>query len=147
MDPGVEGRRVVVEILAVLVHIKSAMVDLILKPACVPTEVVTQILAMKDPVTGYPLTKRRMAPLLVDAIDRRPDCKSSLWSILEIAAKWNRFHLADDEFAARAVVEKARELLQRVAGIRADEARRRDLEEVQLQSQRERESAQLFQRH
>ena len=125
MDLGVEGRRLAIEAIATLVHIKNTMAELLLKPAGVPAEVYRPLLYRRDESTGRPLSKRHIAPLILDAIDSRPDCSGVVRAIIEIAANWSSFHLADDEFSARTTFQKARELLGTFKLMEAREARRR----------------------
>jgi hypothetical protein len=65
--------------------------------------------------------------LLLDALEKRSDCTGVVRSVVNIAAKWNNFHLADDEFAARATVQKAREVLGTIQLMEAREAKQREL--------------------
>ena len=41
VDPGVEGRRLAIEVIATLVYIKSTMVKLLLRPSGVPQDIYT----------------------------------------------------------------------------------------------------------
>src|SRR4051812_22692159 len=106
MDLGVDGRRVAIEIIATLVHIKNTMAELVLKPAGVPPDVYRPLLYKRDESTGRPLSKRKIAPLILEAIDARPECSGVIRALIEIAATWSSFHLADNEFEARATVQK-----------------------------------------
>jgi hypothetical protein len=74
MEISVEARRLAIEIIATLVHIKNAMSELILKPAGVPPEVYQPLLYRRDETTGKTLSKRQIAPLIIDAIENRGDC-------------------------------------------------------------------------
>ena len=143
MDLGVEGRRIAIEAIATLVHIKNTMAELLLKPAGVPAEIYRPLLNRRDEATGRPLSKRKIAPLILDAIDGRPDCSGVVRALVVIAAKWTNFHLADDEFAARATVQKARELLGTLELMEAREAKQRDLARKEEISRMERERAEL----
>lgn len=128
MSLNIEEKRVAIEAIATLVNIKKAMADLILKPAGVPSEIYQSLLHRRDPTTGRPLSKREMAPLIIDAVERRRDGTQIVRAIIEIAANWNRFHLAHDEYAARATVQKAREVLGDIEAEEAREANRRENE-------------------
>ncbi len=143
MNLGIDERRVAIEIIATLVHIKRAMADLILKPAGVPQTIYQPLLYRRDESTGRTLSKREIAPLILDALDRRPEGNGTIRAIIEIAADWEAFHLAEDEYAARATVQKAREIAGRIALEKADEARQKD-QEAQIASERERAE---FRRH
>jgi hypothetical protein len=65
-DPGIEGRRIAIEIISTLVHIKATMVDLILRPAGVPEEIYRGLLYKRDSATGKTLSKREIALLILD---------------------------------------------------------------------------------
>src|SRR5690349_9496440 len=106
MDLGVEGRRLAIEIIATLVHIKNTMAELLLKPAGVPSDVYRALLYKRDEHTGRALSKRQLAPLILEAIDARPECSGVVRALIEIAANWSSFHLADNEYEARATVQK-----------------------------------------
>ena len=136
MKLGVEERRVAIEAIATLVNIRRAMAELILKPAGVPPEIYGPLLRERDETTGRPLSKRKMAPLILDAVDRRPDGEDIIRAIIEITADWNGYHLAHDEFAARATVQKAREVLGKIESEEIREAKQREEEE---RARRERE--------
>ncbi len=60
-------------------------------------------------------------------MEQRSDCPGVVRRIVEIAAHWNSFHLADDEFAARATVQKAREVLGTIELMEVREAEQREL--------------------
>jgi hypothetical protein len=103
------------------------MVDLLLKPAVVPADIYQPLFNRCDSVTGKPLTKRQMAPVIVDAVDKQSDYASVVRVIVKIAAEWTSFHLADDEFAAGATVQKARKIMGTVQMTDAREAQQREL--------------------
>jgi hypothetical protein len=98
------------EAIATLCHVKRVMADLLLRPAGVPEEVFRPLLYRRDE-TGCFLSKRQIAPLIIEGCDQQAGCQQSIRRIIEIAATWSSFHLADDEYAARATVQKAREVL------------------------------------
>lgn len=108
MAIGTEERRLVIEIITTLANLKNVMSDLILRPAGVPDNIYLDLRNRKDSVTGAPLTKRQMAPLILSSIDERDDCEQIIKNIIEIASNWTNFHLAHDEYAARGTVQKAR---------------------------------------
>ncbi len=143
-DPGIEGQRVAIEIIATLVHIKATMVELILRPAGIPQEISQDLLYKRDLATGRTLSKRQIAPLILDAVDKRSDRNSILRTIIEIGAQWSSFHLANDEYAARATVQKARELLGTIELMEAREAKQRELAREQELAKMEQERARMF---
>jgi hypothetical protein len=129
MNLGVDEERVAIEAIATLVHIRRAMAELILKRAGVPADIYQPLLHRRDPTTGHLLSKREMAPLIIDAVEKRPDGTQIIRAIIEIAANWDSFHLAHDEYVARATVQKAEEVLGKVKVEEAREAKRREGEE------------------
>ena len=147
MDFGIEERRTAIEAIATLAHMKNALADLILRPAGVPPEVFRPLLYQRDPNTGRALSKRQLAPIVLDAIDGRPGCTGVVRAIIEIAAAWKSFHLAADEFAARATVQKAREILGQVQTMDAREAAQRELARKEEITRLERERAEQFEKH
>jgi hypothetical protein len=144
MDLGIEERRLVIEIIATLVHIKKAMAELLLKPAGIPPDVYRSLLYQRDDITGRPLSKRQIAPLILAAIEKRSDCSGVVRAMIEIAAHWSSFHLADDEFAARATVQKAREVLGTIELMEAREAEQRELARKEEIARMERERAEII---
>jgi len=147
MDLGIEERRAAIEAIATLAHIKRVMADLLLKPAGVPPEVYQPLLYRRDESTGRILSKRQLAPLILEAVETRTDCAGVVRRIIEIAAGWSSFHLADDEFAARAAVQKAREVLGTVKLMEAREAKQQELARKEETARMERERAEQFRKH
>ena len=126
MRVGVEERSLVIEAMATLAYRKSDMVNFILKPAGVPTEIYVPLSNQRDDLTGRRITKRQAAPLILDALEKRDDYAEVVGNIVEIAASWERFELGDKEYDARAVKAKAQEILERHYRFAADEAARKD---------------------
>jgi hypothetical protein len=144
MDPGVEGRRLAIEVIATLVHIKATMVDLLLRPAGIPADIYRGLLYKKDASSGRTLTKRQIAALILDALEQRGTAATTIRSLVEIAAGWSSFHLADDEFAARATVQKTREFIGAIELMEAREARQRELARKEELGRLERERAEIL---
>lgn len=94
--------------------------------------------------TGRVLSKRQIAPLIIDGCGRRPDTQRAVRRIVEIAATWTSFHLADDEYAARATVQKAREVLGIIETMEAREARAREIARQEELATLAREKADLL---
>ncbi len=143
MEFGVEEKRLIIEIIATLVHIKKTMAELILKPAGIPLELYQSHLYRRDEVTGRPLSKRQIAPLIIEAVEQRADCSEILIKIIEIAAQWSSFYLANDEFAARATVQKAREVLGSIELMETREAEQREQARKEELARMERERAKI----
>jgi hypothetical protein len=144
MEISVEVRRVVIEIIATLVNIKSTMSELILKPAGISIEVYQPLFNRRDENTGKTLSKRQIAPLILDAIENCDDCIGIIRQMIDIAAHWSSFHLANDEFQARATVQKARELLGTIELMEAREAKQRELARKGELARMERERAEML---
>lgn len=136
-----------IEVIATLVHIKVTMAELILKPAGIPSEVYQPLLYKRDEATGRALSKRQMAPLLLERLEEKADFNIILRSIIEIAANWSSFHLADNEFVARATVQKARELLGTIELMEAREAKQREIARKKELARMEKERAELIKKH
>lgn len=147
MDLGVDERRLAIEVIATLVHIKRVMAELILKPAGVPQEAYGPLLYRRDEATGKILSKRQIAPLILEAIDKAPNSRGIFRRLVEIAAGWTSLHLSDDEYAARATVQKARELLGIIETMEVREAKQRELARKEEIARMEKERAELFKRH
>jgi len=144
MEVGVEERRLVIEIIATLVHIKGTMTELILKPSGVPTDIYRSLLYKRDENTGRPMTKRQIAPLILNALENHSNYRDIVRRIIDIAANWSSFHLADDEYQARATVQKARELMGTIELMEAREIEQRELARKEELARRERERAELL---
>lgn len=147
MDISVEERRVAIQAIATLAHYKNVMVNLILKPAGIPSEVYGPLLSRRDEITGQILSKRKVAPLILDAMKSRPGGSDMVRRIVEIAAQWDDFHLAGDEFEARATVQKAQEILRVIEEAEARKATQRQQAQKAESVRVESEQARLFQRH
>ena len=146
MEDHLTERKVAMEAIATLAKIKAVMVERILKPAGVPQKIYAPLLRKTDEATGRRLSKRQVAPLILDAAERESNGDQVARRIVHIAATWTSFELADDEYMARATVQKARELL---GTIQLAEARDRQEREAALRAERdrrERERAALIER-
>src|SRR5256886_8220019 len=146
MDLGTEERRTAIEVIATLVYLKDRMAELILEPAGILPEVYRPLLHKRHPNLPRELSKRELAPYILEAMEKRPDGSKVILEIIKIAASWSedKFLLADkEEFKARAAVQKARALLPNVQRIEAQEAKReeqrnRELELIEKEHERER---------
>ncbi len=137
-------RRVAIEAIATLARMKNVMVDLILKPAGVPQDLYVPLLRRRDDITNRLLSKRQMGPLIVDALQDRPACGGVIRAIVKIAAAWDRFELADDEYAARATAEKARDVLRHAEHLDSRYAEAEERAHHEAAVLREREEAERF---
>lgn len=110
MYQSTDTKKLVIEIVATLVHIKSTMYELILKPAGINKDYFQSLTKQKNDF-GKWLTKREIASRIIAAIENHANYEKIMRSIIKTASEWNQFHLSDDEYEARATVQKAREVL------------------------------------
>ncbi len=128
MDVIIEEQKVAIEAIATLVNVKSVMAELLLKPAGVPLEIYRPLLYKLDEATGRPLSKRQMAPLILQAVKQQPACSGVPRKIVEIAASWSSYHLAKDELVARGTVQMAQKVLGTIEVMEIKESQRREQE-------------------
>jgi hypothetical protein len=125
------------------VYIKKTAAEQILRPAGVPEDLIRRFLTERDASTGDRRSKREAGALILDELGRQAKDHQIVRKLIDIAADWDSFHLAQDEFKARAVVQKAREL--RGSLIEADARERteydRRLKEAAQKRKSEREIA------
>jgi hypothetical protein len=138
-----DARRVALEAIAMLAHIKRIAADQVLRPAGVPEDLIRDFLKGRDAATGAPLTKRQGGALILEQLARAGSDGPVVRNLIELAAKWDAFHLADNEYEARAVGQKARELVGKL--VEADKREREELERIVRErserQRRERDSA------
>jgi len=127
METGIEEQRVVIEAIATLINIKTTMINFLLVPAGVPVEIYKPLFTLKDPITGEPLSKRKIAPLIIEGLQNNPNKNKIMRSILRITANWTDFSLAHNEFETRATVQKAQEVLKQVGEMEINEQLQTDL--------------------
>jgi hypothetical protein len=131
---GADARRLALEIIATLVNVKKTAAERLLRCAGVQDDLIRRFLTERDPVTGQKRSKREAGSVVLDALG--PDGQEGrvVRELISIAARWDAFHLAADEYKARAVVQKARELAGTLA---AADARERAAHEERAREQRE----------
>jgi hypothetical protein len=112
----VDARKLALEAMATLVNVKRIAADRLLRPAGIPDALIRQFLKGRDTTTGDALTKRQAGASILDELEREGKDGAVVRALLGIAADWTSFDLAQDEYKARAVVQKAREL----AGVLAE---------------------------
>lgn len=105
-----EVKKLTIEIIASLVYKKTQMYELILRPAGISDKFFGSLMKKRN-VDGKPLTKRDMGVIIVNELEKKPEFRKNINSIIKIAANWNQFHLTDNEMLARATVQKAREVM------------------------------------
>ena len=143
-ENSIEAQKLANEIIATLVNIKNAMAELILKPSGIPMEIYKPLLNSRDETTGKVLSKRQIAPLILDAIENRKDYNEIIRKMIVIAANWNKYHLAHDEYKARGTVQKAREFMGTIELIEARETKQRELARKEELERMEREQTESF---
>jgi hypothetical protein len=124
-----ETRRLAIEIISTLANVKRTCADRLLRPAGIADHLVRRFLTDRDPTTGEKLSKRVAGTMVLDELSRNGGDAGVVAALVGIAAAWEDFHLAADEYKARAVVEKAKELNARANGHcrdRSPAARARD---------------------
>ena len=126
MKVGVDERGLVIEAIATLAYRKSDMVNFVLKPAGVPQEIYRPLVRQRDDLTGRPMSKRDIAPLILDALEERGGYADIVLNIVKITASWERFELSAGEYQARAVKAKAQGILEKHQLFEAEDAARRD---------------------
>ena len=122
----VDARKLALEAMATLVNVKKIAADRLLRPAGIPDPLIRQFLKGRDATTGDALTKRQAGALILDELEREGKDGATVRALLGIAAGWTAYDLALDEYKARAVVQKARELVGVLA--EADERERTEHE-------------------
>jgi hypothetical protein len=110
MPIAAKEHQLIIDIATNLAYSKRDFADYILSPAGVPKDIYKPLMNKADQF-GKQLSKRQMAPLLLEALDHRPSCAGIPQRIIVIAASWDRWHLAKDADAARATVARAKEAL------------------------------------
>ncbi len=106
-----DARRLALEVMAKLAHVKKIAADQLLRPAGVPEDLIRTFVKGHDAATGAALTKRQSGATILEELEHHGKDGAVIRRLVELAADWNSFHLADNEYEARAVVQKARELV------------------------------------
>lgn len=144
MYQSADTKKLVIEIIATLVHIKGTMYELILKPARINKNYFQSLTKQKNDA-GKWLTKREIASKIISEIETHPNYEKIMHSIIKTATEFNQFHLSDNEYEARATVQKAREVLGVLEILEKEETRKRELArekaELERASQKEQELA------
>ena len=123
-----DARRLALEVIATLAYVKKIAADQILRPAGVPTVLIQHFVkGRRTTATGDPLTKRQGGAHILEELAKTGADHEVVRKVVGIAANWTSFHLASNEYDARGVVQKARELVGTIAD--ADERERRRQEQ------------------
>ena len=125
-------RRVALEVIATLVNVKRIAADQVLRPVGIPDKLIGRFLRERDATTHEPLTKRQGGALILDELAQQGQDHGVIRKLIDLAAGWAAFHLAQDEYKARAVVQKARE----IAGVLAEADAREQAEQERIAQER-----------
>jgi hypothetical protein len=109
-SPDTDARRLALEVIATLCNIKKVCAEQVLRRADVPDDMIRRFLTERDPTTGEKRSKREAGSMILDELARRGDDQVVIRKLIKLAASWTAFHLAQDEYDARGVVQKARAL-------------------------------------
>ncbi len=131
-EAGVEARKLALEAIATLVNVKKIAADRLLRPAGISNALITQFIKGKDATTGDALSKRQAGALIFEDLMRDGHDGPAIRKLIDIAAGWDAFDLAQDEYKARAVVQKARE----IKGILAEADAREKAEQLRAAAER-----------
>lgn len=107
----VEARRLAIEAIAKLVYIKKTCASELLAKSGVPDDERRSFLTSTDPTTGSKRSKRDAGVAMLDSLRSRGIEATIIRKMIRLAADWDAYHLAQNEYEARAVVEKARRLV------------------------------------
>jgi hypothetical protein len=127
-----DARRVALEVIATLVNVKRIAADRVLRPVGIPDDLIRRFLRERDPSTNDLLTKRQAGALILDELARQGEDSSVIRKLIDLAAGWDGFHLAQDEYKARAVAQKARE----ITGVLAEAEARERAEQERIAQER-----------
>lgn len=130
--------------MSTLVHVKSTAAEQLLRRAEVPEDLIRRFLTEKDPATGEKRSKRDAAALILDELAQRGTENEVVHRLVAIVANWGAFHLALDEYKARAVVQKARELQGVLVEAEARERAEAELHAQECVERRKREKKTLL---
>lgn len=105
-----EMRKLTIEIISNLVNIKTQMYERILKPAGISKEQFVIIKSNRNVDGKFP-TKREIAQIIIKSFNNSSKEEKFINMIIEIASEWKDFYLAKDEYLARAIVQKAKDIV------------------------------------
>jgi hypothetical protein len=94
----VEARKLALEAIATLVNVKRIAADRLLRPAGVPDALLAQFLKGRDTTTGESLTKRQAGASIFEELRHHGEDSSVIRKIIDIAATWDAYDLAQDEY-------------------------------------------------
>src|ERR1700730_123493 len=92
--PAADARRLALEAIATLVHVKRMTAEQLLRRAEVPDDLIRRFLGEKDPVTGEKRSKREAGALVLDELARRGGENDVVRRLVAVAASRGAFPLA-----------------------------------------------------
>lgn len=135
-----EEKRVIREAIWKLAYEKQDCWQHVLQPAGVPWELVApyfrKLRPLLNPTTGKSYTKREAGSLIIQAIEEQSDGEGVLRKLVTQIACFDKFHLSAQECDARAVVEKAKDLLPAMDARVAEEERAAAIIAARIEQQR-----------
>lgn len=146
ITPDADARRLTLEVIATLVYVKKTAAEQILRRADVPEDLIRRFLTERDPATGEKRSKRDAGAVLLDELAKSGADHAVVRKIVDLAADWSAFHLAQNEYQARAVVQKARELRGVIAAADAREREQTEALRATAERQRHREQRETLAR-
>ncbi|WP_114859758.1 hypothetical protein [Azospirillum brasilense] len=141
-----DARRLALEAIATLVYVKKTAADQVLRRVGVPEDLIRRFLTERDPATGEKRSKRDAGALVLEELARTGGDHAVIRNIVALAADWSAFHLAQNEYQARAVVQKARELRGVLAAADARELAEAEARREAAAQQRQREQSEMIKR-
>jgi hypothetical protein len=141
---GTDAKRTAIEVMACVPWLKRDLIERILKPAGVPSEICRKHLNRIDEFTGKRITKRGAAPGILTEMEARGEGSRFVREVIRIGASWTDFHLHEHEMDARAAVEKAKAFLAQLEGLEARERARQEQARRQEQQRYQQEQLDQF---
>lgn len=141
-----EAKRLAIDVIANVAWYRRDLIEKILLPAGVPSDMCRDHLYRIDEITNKKVTKRNAAPHILEEMEQRGEGPVFVRKVIEIGAKWSDFHLHEREMEARATVEKAKAYLRQLEGWEAQERDRQERQRRQEQERQRKEQEEQFQR-
>lgn len=138
-----DARRLAIEVISTLVNLKKAAADQLLRKAGAPEPLIKRFLIERDPATGSKRSKRDAAAILLEELSKTDEEDRFVRNIVVVASEFTAFHLSQNEYVARGVVQKALDYrgLMETNDARARSEAKAELEAVELDSKRQQREA------
>lgn len=102
-----DAKRLAIEAISTLVDIKKAAADQLLRKASVPEPLIKRFLTERDPATGSKRSKRDAAAMILEELAKTEQEDEIIRNLVVVASEFSAFHLSQNEYQARGVVQKA----------------------------------------